>query len=379
MIKVVHIITGLSIGGAENMLFKLVTHMDRNEFAPEVISLSGIGPMGEKMRNAGVPVRALNMRPNFPNPALMLRLVHWLRQSRPQVVQTWLHHSDLLGGVAAWAAGRIPLAWNIRHSSLDPATIKRQTILIGRACARLSHTLPQRIVCCSEAGREEHARLGYAADKLLVIPNGFDLTAYRPSAEARKVVRLALRIAEDTPLIGLIGRFHPMKDHATFVQAAGLLHRQRPDVHFVCCGEDITWQNEALAGAIRQEHLTNRFHLLGQRTDMPQIAAALNIGTLCSLYGEGFPNVIGEAMACGVPCVVTDVGDSVTIIGETGRVIPLRAPEALAEAWGSLLGRSPEAVHLDALAARNRVETLFALNAVVGRYQELYREIRSRS
>jgi glycosyltransferase involved in cell wall biosynthesis len=375
MIKVVHIITGLSVGGAENMLFKLVSRMDRSEFAPEVISLSGIGPIGEKMLQAGIPVRALNLRPNAPNPALLLLLAQWLRQSRPQVVQTWLHHADLLGGVATRLAGRIPLAWNIRHSNLDPATIKRQTILIGGACARLSHSLPQRIVCCSEAGREEHARLGYAVDKLIVIPNGFDLAAYRPNEEAGRNIRQEIGIAPEAPLIGLIGRFHPMKDHATFVQAAALLHRQRPEVHFLCCGEDVTWRNASLADPIRQAKLCERFHLLGQRGDMPRIAAALTIGTLCSLYGEGFPNVIGEAMACGVPCVVTEVGDSAAIVGDTGLVVPLRSPDALAEAWNRLLSLSSEAAQRSALAARNRVETLFALDAVVGRYQELYKDM----
>lgn len=375
MIKVVHIITGLSVGGAENMLFKLVSRMDRTEFDPEVISLSGIGPVGEKMLQAGIAVRALNMRPSLPNPALILKLSQWIRETRPQVVQTWLHHADLLGGIATRRAGRIPLAWNIRHSSLDPATIKRQTILIGQACARLSHSLPQRIVCCSEAGLIEHTHLGYAADKLLVIPNGFDLTAYRPSSEARRSIRSDLGIAADAPVIGLIGRFHPMKDHATFVQAAALLHRRRPDVHYLCCGDGVNWQNETLAASIRHADLCDRFHLLGQRSDMPQIAAALNIGTLCSLYGEGFPNVIGEAMACGVPCVVTDVGDSVAIIGETGRVVPLRAPHLLAEAWESLLTLPPEESKRVALAARERVETLFALDAVVGRYQELYKDM----
>jgi len=375
MINVVHIITGLSVGGAENMLFKLVTGMDRSEFTPEVISLSAIGPIGEKMQAADIPVRALNMRPGLPNPALLLRLTQWLRESRPQVVQTWLHHADLLGGIATRRAGRIPLAWNIRHSNLDPATIKRQTILIGRACARLSHSLPQRIVCCSEAGREEHARLGYAADKLLVIPNGFDLTAYHPSEEAQSAIRHELGIPTDAPLIGLIGRFHPMKDHATFIQAAALLHRLRPDVHFVCCGEDVTWQNTALADRIRQADLCDRFHLLGQRRDIPQVAAALTIGTLCSLYGEGFPNVIGEAMACGVPCVVTDVGDSVMIVGDTGRVVPLRAPESLSEAWKHLLDLSSDERERTSLAARARVETHFALPAVVGRYQQLYKDM----
>ena len=375
MIKVVHIITGLSVGGAENMLFKLVSGMDRSEFAPEVISLSGVGPVGEKMQAAGIPVRALNMRPSLPNPALLLRLTQWLRESHPQVVQTWLHHADLLGGIASRRAGRLPLAWNIRHSNLDPATIKRQTILIGQACARLSHSLPQRIVCCSEAGRDEHMRLGYAPDKLIVIPNGFDLTAYQPSLSAQSAIRAELGIPLGAPLIGLIGRFHPMKDHATFVQAAALLHPLRPDVHFLCCGEDVTWQNATLADRIRERGLCDRFHLLGQRRDIPQIAAALTLGTLCSLYGEGFPNVVGEAMACGVPCVVTDVGDSVMIVGETGRVVPLRAPAALSEAWKHLLELDPAEQQRIAMAARERVETHFALPSVVGRYQQLYKDM----
>lgn len=373
-IKIVHVITGMvRNGGAQTMLYKLLSGLDRTVWRAQVVSLVGIGPVGEKIRALGVPVRTLGMRRGVPNPFAVYRLSRWFRQDPPQIVQTWLYHADFLGGLAAKIAGDIPVAWNIRHSSLDgDKLLSRWTV---RVCARLSHRLPTRIVCCSEVARQIHIQLGYAADRMVVIPNGFDLAAFKPNPAARQSVRQELGLARETVLIGLVGRFHRQKDHRSFVEAAARLHTNFPEVHFLLCGDEVTWENPELVGWITAAGLRRRCHLLGRREDMPRLTAALDIATVASSYGEGFPNVVGEAMACGIPCVVTDVGDSPLIVQETGSVVPPKRPQALAAAWGRLIEVGPEERRRLGLAARRRVETHFSLPTVTGQYQRLHEEL----
>lgn len=372
---ITHLITGLNTGGAETMLYKLLSGMDREAFEPRVVSLTDVGPVGEKIRALGVPVHALGMRRGVPDPRGAWRLTRLLKKDRPHLVQTWMYHADLLGGLAArLAGGVIPVVWGIRHSNLDPEGNKRTTIWTTRACAWLSHRLPAKIVCCSEASRRVHTALGYAAEKMVVIPNGFDLTAFKPDPEVREEVRRELGIPADALLIGLVGRFDPQKDHRNFVAAAALMSAAYPEVHYLLCGDGVSWDNHELAGWIDEVGLRQRFHLLGRREDMPRLTAALDIASSSS-YGEGFPNVIGEAMACGVPCVVTDVGDSAFIVGDTGMVVPPRNPEALAQAWKKLMEMGPEGRKKLGEAARRRVLENFNLPDIVARYEGLYKEI----
>jgi glycosyltransferase involved in cell wall biosynthesis len=375
LIRVAHIITGLGVGGAETMLYKLVSSMDRASFDLEVISLMDIGPIGLRIEALGIPVRALGMRPGAASPAHLLRLARWLRQFRPDVIQTWMYHADLVGGLAAWLARCPSLAWGIRHSNLDPTKNKRSTILTAKACAKLSRQLPARIVCCSEASQQIHSRLGYDADRMIVIPNGFDLSAFHPDSSARQSVREELCLAMETPLIGQVGRFHPQKDYQTFAQAAALLHADRPDVHFVLCGDQLTWQNQTLKGWLEKAGVTSVCHLLGARLDIPRLDAAFDLAASSSSLGEGFPNVIGEAMACEVPCVVTDVGDSALIVGDTGRIAPPQSPEAFAAAWRDLLSMSLHQRQQLGRAARCRVQELFNLPNITRRYEALYKEM----
>jgi glycosyltransferase involved in cell wall biosynthesis len=372
--KIVHVITGLSVGGAQMMLYKLLSQVERRPFSTEVISLSDGGLLNEKIEALGVPVRVLGMRPGVPDPLRIYKLACWLRQKSPQLIQTWMYHADFIGGLAAKLAGGMPVLWNLRHSNPDAKDYKPGTYLTIRACASLSHWIPAGIVCCSEASRQVHATLGYAADRMVVIPNGFDLTAFKPDRAARLSVRRELHLSDETLIIGLVGRFHPVKDHRNFVNAAALLHAERPDVHFVLCGENITPGNTELAGWITASGAGHRFHLLGEREDMARINAALDIAT-CSSYAEGFPNVIGEAMACGVPCAVTDVGDSTLIVGDTGRIVPAKNPRALATAWRELIHMGPEKRSLLGAAARRRIDQCYGLRAITAQYERLYEKL----
>jgi glycosyltransferase involved in cell wall biosynthesis len=374
MIRVCHVITGLNTGGAEMMLYKLMSAIDRATFECDVVSLLDAGPVAERIRALGVPVRSLGMRRGAPSPHGLVRLARWMRQDPPDVVQTWLYHADLVGGLASRLAGGAPVAWNIRQSTLDPRGNKRSTIWTGRVCAWLSRWLPTRIVCCSEASARLHTALGYASERMIVIPNGFDLAAFRPDPAARRAVRAELGVPDQAPLVGLVARFDPHKDHRVFAAAAGRLAVRRPDVHFVLCGDGIVDENARLVGWLRAAGVRERCHLLGRRDDTPRLNAALDLAASSS-YGEGFPNVLGEAMACGVPCVATDVGDSALIDGDTGRVVPPRDPDALADAWEALLALEPSARAALGLAARQRVEAQFSLPTVVRRYETLYEEL----
>ncbi len=367
--RIVHIITGLPVGGSQMMLSKLLSAMDPESWEPEVISLRDVGEMGERIRSMGIAVRALGMRESLGDAAALPKLIGWLRDRPPHLVQTWLYHADLIGGLAAWWTG-VPVIWGIRQSSLSPRDTRRSTIWIAKLCARLSQRIPRRIVCCSEAARRFHAGMGYAGEKMVVIPNGFDLRSFHPHSEARESVRQELGLPPSTPLIGLVARFDTEKDHRTFVRAAARLHAVVPEVHFLLCGEGIDPSNQVLASWIAAEGLESTCHLLGRRDDVPRLTAALDLATSSS-YGEGFPNVIGEAMACGVPCVVTDVGESAAIVGDTGRVVPAKNPTALADGWRALLETPSSREQLGA-ATRRRVESEFDITVIANRYSTLY-------
>jgi glycosyltransferase involved in cell wall biosynthesis len=373
--KIAHVITGLDADGAETVLHRITSRMDPARFQNEVISLIELGPMAERLESSGISVRSLGMQRGSANPIHVLRLASWLKKSQPNVVQTWMYHADLLGGVAARLSGK-PVVWAVHHTSLDPGQNKRLTIWTARMCAWLSSWVPRRIVCVSEVSRSAHARFGYDAAKMEVIPNGFDLREFAPDAGARMALRRELGLNEDTPLIGMAARFHIQKGHKNFVEAAAKLHARMPQAHFVLCGKGVDANNVELAAWIKQggETLSGVFHLLGARSDMRQFFAALDIATSSSL-SEAFPMAVGEAMACATPCVVTDVGDSAMIVGETGKVVPAQDPEALAIAWEQLMVAGAASRKKLGDAARHRVEQYFDLGRIVERYQEMYREV----
>lgn len=356
------------------MLHNLLSFMDRDCFAFEVISLTDIGMLGNKIRSINVPVEALGMQRGVPDPRAIFRLTRYLRQQGPDLVQTWMYHADLMGGIAAKMAGGIPLVWGIHNSNLDPGSSKRMTIWTARICSRLSRWLPKRIVCCSEASREVHTRLGYDPEKMVTIQNGFDLVNFRPDRGAGSSIRYELGIPENSLIIGLAARFDPQKDHQNFVRAAALLKMLHQEVYFLLCGDGIAWENRNLAGWIDDAGLRSCFHLLGRRDDMARIQASLDIAVSASSYGEAFPLVLGEAMACGVPCVATDVGDSAIIVGDTGRIVPPRDPAALAAAWKKLLRMGPEARARLGAAARKRIADNFSLPVIAARYERLYKD-----
>jgi len=372
-VKIAHVISSLGPGGAEMMLYKLVASMDPCRFENEVISMSDLGAASTLLQGRGVRVRSLGMSKAFPSPIDLFHLVHWLRQSRPALVQSWMYHADLFGGIAARYAGRPPVVWGIHNNNLERKMNKRRTLLVARTCARLSGILPTRIVCCSAAAQQLHSRLGYAPDKIEFIPNGFDVDEFKPDPGARLSVRRELGLSPDTLLIGLTSRYHPLKDIPNFLVAAARLVARSPDVHFVLCGPGLGLENQELLSSLDAAGLRRRCHLLGVRSDRPRLFASFDIATNTSL-SEAFPLAVGEAMACGTPCVVTNTGDSAMLVGDSGRVVPTRDPEAFTDAWAELIS-SPDERRRLGIAARRRIEKLYSLSEVVRRYEDLYERI----
>jgi glycosyltransferase involved in cell wall biosynthesis len=278
--RVLHVITGLNLGGAEVMLQRLLEASDREDLTQEVVSLTDLGVMAEAIRRLGVGVHALGMT-RVPSAPKLVRLARLVARFRPDVVQTWMYHADLLGGVAARHAGAPRVCWGIHNNALDAKT-HRTTRWTVALCARLSRRIPDRIVCVSSASRDLHVRAGYAADKFVLMPNGFDLTRFRPDPDIRREVRRELGLHEDSIVVGLVARIDPQKDHTGFIRAAALLARRRPDTRFLLCGDGTTHDNRELVDAIARERLQDRFLLLGRRTDVNRIMTALDIGTLSS-------------------------------------------------------------------------------------------------
>lgn len=370
--RVLHVITGLNLGGAETMLYRLLRASDRVNDAHEVVSLTDCGVVGRRIEALGIAVTALGMR-RTPDPRPVLRLARVVEHARADVVQTWMYHADLVGGVAAALAGTAKVAWGIHHSTVDRAHTRHTTRLVVALGAKLSRWIPDRIVAVSRASRDVHVSAGYDARKFVVIPNGFDVTEFRQDPASRRDVRRELGV-DDVVLIGLVARVHPYKDHPNFLRAAAVLSRRRNDVRFLLCGEGATRENRTLVTAISEHGLRDRVLLLGTRTDVSRIMNALDVATLSSIT-EAFPLVIGEAMACGVPCVVTDVGDSAFLVGDTGRVVRPRSPEELADGWEALVELGFDGRRVLGAAARARIEQHFSLPRIAAEYAGLYRRM----
>ena len=372
--KLILIITTTGVGGAETMLHRVLTRLSP-DIKPHVISMTPVDRIGEQLRAFGIPVESLGMRQGVPNPIAMMHLIRRLRDLRPDVVHTWMYHADLMGGVAARRAGVPAVAWALRHSNLAPAGNKSQTLAVVRANAFLSHRVPDRILCCSEAARSIHVAFGYAPEKMVVVPNGFDLAHFKPDPNARLSVRAELGLSLETRLVGLIGRWDPQKNHAGFLSAVAAVHLRRLDVHFLLAGQGVDAANQTIQRTLAANGLAPATHLLGQRDDIPRIMAALDVLASSSSYGEAFPNVLGEAMASGVPCAVTDVGDSAYIVADTGRVVSSGDMEGLAHASGSLLEMPAEALRILGARARARVAEHFEIGKIVRRYEAFYQEL----
>lgn len=363
--------TGLATGGAERQLLALLKQWMRKGVETGVVSLASPGPVSQEIAALGIPLWHLGLDGAWRLPLAAGRLAAIARDFRPDVVQGWMYHGNLAALWAVRISGRVPVVWGVRQSLYDLEREKPLTRRVIRLCARLSRHATA-IVYNAHLPRRQHESFGFAAERGIVIGNGFDGAHWRPDDAARASVRRELGLPPETPLIGLIARYHPMKGHETFLQAATRFAKSRPDVHFLLAGHGVEVSMQPFADWLKAlPLLAGRVHLLGERGDIPRLTAALDIASSSS-WGEAFSNAIAEALLCGVPVVATEVGDVREIIGDSGLCVPVGDAEAMSEAWARLLSMPVEARRALGEQGRQRLLARFGIEAIADRYLELY-------
>lgn len=371
MKRILHVITDLYAGGCEMMLLKLLSATN-GKWEQAVVSLGSAATIGPRISELGIPVHTMGVR-DSRNPLRLLSIIPLVRRINPHLIVGWMYHGNLAASLAAIAApGHAPVFWNIQQSLYDISSERRPTAALIRLGVPVSRQ-PAAIIYNTRVGAQQHEDFGYCGAKRIVIPTGFDYLQFRPDADARRDVRAELGLSEDAVLVGLIARYHPMKDHAGFLKAASLVLQSHPEAHFLLSGMRVNSNEPVFQDLLREYNFKDRVLLLGERKDMPRITAALDIACSASAWGEGFSNAVGEAMACGVPCVVTDVGDSAYLVSDTGLAVPPRQPEAFANALSQLVSAGSFRRQQLGQAARKRIEAEFSLASVASRYEEIYR------
>lgn len=377
-LRVVHVLNSLMTGGAEMMLAKLITSADTDRFDHRVITLRGGGPVEARIRASGTQLEDAGIRGPLDAPLGAMRLARTLRAWGPDVVQGWLLQGNIAATLGASVARvRCPVLWNVRWTLYDTESETRATRSLLRVSAMMSHQ-PARILYNSQLSAAQHAAIGFRSTASVVIPNGFDTQRFAPSPDDRVLLRRNLGLSPSTLVVGMLARFHPMKDHENSLRAARRIVDAGIDAHFVYGGRDVDGDTPVLRDLICTLQLENRVHLLGEVEDTPRFLAGLDAYWMSSWargIAEGFPNVLGEAMSCGIPCAATDVGDAAVLIGDTGQVVPARNPEALATAAVQLLQLSAaDRAELGA-RARRRIEEEYALPLITARYHALYESL----
>lgn len=370
--RIVHVINDLGVGGAQHMLLGLLRGWDSPSDRHVVVSLLRGGGLKDQFEALDVPILYADLSPRRFELSKLMKVQSFLRDLRPDVVQTWLYHASLIGSIAGMLAGRRPIIWGIHHSIDARTTLKPSTRRVVGWLARLSALVPAQIICCSESAFETHARNGFSRGRMRVVNNGVNPDAFRPDPSAHDALCRELGIPPDVRLIGMLARYHPMKDHPGFLQAGRMVHEVRPDVHFILAGPGMEDSNRPLREQMLAAGMQHRVHLLGVREDAARVQAALYIATLSSYEGEALPMSLCEAMACGVPCVGTRVGDIEALIGDTGLVVDPRRPEELAGAWRKMLDL-PEHDYSDlSMRARERVIRHYHIQGAISSYRQVY-------
>lgn len=342
-----------------------------------VVSMMDEGVYGKPMKAAGVSVHTLDMPRGRLTFRGMVGLYRLVRSLRPTAIQTWMYHADVVGGVISRLAGHRHVAWGIRHADHDWKRTRVTTRLMIRAGALLSGWVPELIVSCSARATTVHQALGYSRQKFVVIPNGYDLSRFHSNPSLAEPLRREWNVESNTPLIGFVARWNPDKDHANLFRAIKAIATKYPELRCVLVGGGMLKGNIALEHAIRAAGISTRVILAGSREDIPAVMNALDLHVLSSSC-EAFPNVVAEAMACGTPCVVTDVGDAAMIVGETGWVVPPGDSEALARAICAAseeMLNNPERWKIRKKECRRRIIENFDIEKMASAYRTLWAQL----
>lgn len=326
MAKVVHIITGLNQGGAETVLTRL---LENSTFYDDfyIVSLTGRGYYSDYIK---YPIYHLNYSNPFALISSSIKLIRILRKIQPDIIQTWLYHSDLIGGVIGKIFTDASIFWNIRNGNLDPKLISRSTWIAAKSCALFSRIIPDKIISCSAKAAATHESLGYFGNKFIIIPNGIRFPNSVKSIKNRNVFLEKFSLPQDAILIGNISRWNPLKDHKTLLESFSLVLSKNPNIYLLLVGNGLEEDNSELGILIDHFNLRKRVILFGQLKDISYILRVLDLFVLSSV-GEAFPNVLIEAMSHEIYCVSTDVGDAAYILGDDKFIVQPQSSVEMAE------------------------------------------------
>lgn len=369
MKKVVHVIIGLNVGGAELMLKRLVLYSQQNrKFHHDVISLTDLGVIGRDLKEAGIRVYTLNMRSALSIFSIYFSLRKLLKEIKPEVVQTWMYHSDLIGGLAAKSIGINNIIWGIRNTELDSNSgIIKKTI--RKSCALLSYKIPKKIICVANKAKTSHENIGYCEEKMLVIPNGFDIHRFNVNNELRYKYRDELKVGHDRLVIGNIGRFTPAKNQVNFIKACLLLLKKGYDFDVIIAGRDISLNNFEIKQLVGDK---KNFKVIGEIDQPEKFYNAIDVFCLSSIT-EGFPNVLGEAMATKRICLTTDAGDAKEILGNCGYHINDFTSDEIAKSIEiNILSKKYSTIKKLGEIARLEIIKKYSLEKIVSDFEKLY-------
>jgi glycosyltransferase involved in cell wall biosynthesis len=291
-------------------------------------------------------------------------------------VQTWLVHADFLGSIAARLAGINNILWNVRYSNIEIGKAKLTTIFIIKILSILSYLIPKFIVIVSKKAKKIYEIAGYNKRLFKFIPNGYDLSILKINKLQKTNFRKKIKIKKNVPLIGNVARYDPQKDHLNLLNALSLIREKNINFFCVLVGFNINQNNIDLISEIKRLKLYDHVKLLGQTDNVSQVMNGLDIHVLSSSYGEGFPNVVAESMACGTPCIVTDVGDSAFIVGKTGWVVPPKNSIKLAKAIEKALSEKGTIKwNKRCIKARLRVKEKFSIGKMIKLYNKVWNKV----
>ena len=327
-IRIAIIISSLETGGAEAMLFRLLSHIDQYVYEPRVYSLSSLGRFGKEIEELGILVESLRLDQHFLSSCVSM--VRKLNKFHPDIVHTWLYHSDLIGGIAGKLVRARGIIWTIRSADFIQSDTKWSTRLVVKMCAALSRVIPDVVIYNSNKGLSTHKTYGYKEKRRLIIYNGIDKEVFAPQRDAKEHLCQSLALPSYSQLVGMVGRYDPLKNHIGFLEVAAKIRERIPEVRFICAGQGVDSSNVALIDKMKELDIIGHVELLGLRTDIPQLLPAFDLTCLTST-SEAFPNVVLESLACGVPCVATDVGDVRSIIEDEDWVVPVGDMGSMAE------------------------------------------------
>ena len=369
--KALHIITSLNDGGAEALLYKMLTSKS-GSFKHVVISLMDAGKYGLLLEKAGIDVHYLNMSQGKLGIFTSFKIFGLVKKYKPDVVQTWMFHSDLLGGVFSRLAGVKNVVWGVHHTTLVRGESKYSTILISKLNALLSMFIPNKIIYCAQKSREVQESIGFSSSKGVVVNNGYDISKFTRNDQLGYAFKNELDIS-DNFLIGNVARYNPQKDHKNLLLALKKVKdKSNQKWNCILVGANLDEANSELLGLVHELGLADNVRLVGRRNDIPAIMNAIDLFVLSSAFGEAFPNVLNEAMACGTPCATTDIGDASLIVGDTGWSVPTHSPNALAVA----IIRAMDEKQLNGSAwenrrslSRERIVGNFSLEKMIAKYE----------